>query len=153
MVVPLIRHPHGEGLPLPFYATPGSVGLDLCAALFDPVMLSPGQRFLVPTGLSIALPEGFEGQIRARSGLALKHGIGVLNSPGTIDWDYRGELKVILINHGADPFLIERALRIAQLVIAPVQQIEWQEVPVFPDNETVRCEDGFGSTGRFKQTI
>lgn len=148
IAVPLIRYPHGEGLPLPFYATTGSVGLDLCAALLDSLTLLPGQRLLIPTGFAMALPKGFEGQIRGRSGLALKHGISVLNSPGTIDWDYRDELKVILINHGADPFPIERGLRIAQLVIAPVQQMEWEEVHVFSQNEEeILRSGGFGSTG------
>lgn len=147
MTVPLLRHSHGEGLPLPFYATPGSVGLDLAAAIVDPITLLPTQYVLVPTGFSIALPEGFEGQIRGRSGLALKHGLAVLNSPGTIDWDYRSELKVILINQGTEPFLIERGLRIAQLVIAPVQHITLKEMTAFPEDVTADRGSGFGSTG------
>src|SRR3546814_367171 len=114
---------HAKDLPLPSYATPESAGMDLCAAIFEDVLLNPGHRTLVPTGIIIALPKGFEAQIRPRSGLALKHGITVLNAPGTIDADYRGEIQVILINHGDQAFTIERSMRIAQMVIAPFTQI------------------------------
>ena len=143
-----VRHlPHGEGLPLPAYQTDASAGLDLVAA-FDvdaPHSLAPGDRVLVPTGLAIALPPGTEAQIRPRSGLALKHGVTVLNSPGTIDADYRGEIGVILINHGHEPFVIHRGDRIAQMVIAPVSHAQF--VPVDDLDETARGRGGFGSTG------
>ena len=139
--------PHGEGLDLPAYETALSAGMDLRAALADgaPVTLAPGERALIETGLSIALPAGFEAQIRPRSGLAYKHGVTVLNTPGTIDADYRGEVKVLLINHGAEPFVISRGMRIAQMVIAPVIQARWQ--PVAELSETARGAGGFGSTG------
>ena len=142
------RLPHAEGLPLPGYETAGSAGMDLRAALAEeaPVTLAPGARTLVPTGLKIALEPGFEAQVRPRSGLALKHGITCLNSPGTIDSDYRGEVGVILINHGAEPFVIRRGERIAQMVIAPYAQAEMTEVPAL--DETARGAGGFGSTGR-----
>ena len=118
------RLAHAQGLPLPRYETAGAAGMDLIAALPEdaPLTLAPGARALVPTGLAIALPEGFEAQVRPRSGLAAKNGVTVLNSPGTVDCDYRGEVKVILVNHGAEPFLIERGARIAQMVVAPVTQ-------------------------------
>ena len=138
---------NGEGLDLPSYETPLAAGLDLPAAIgsSEPLFLEPGARILVPTGLSIALPDGFEGQVRPRSGLALRHGITVLNSPGTIDADYRGELKVILINLGDAVFKIERGQRIAQLVIAPVARAE---VKLVTELETTRRgSGGFGSTG------
>jgi len=146
-VVPITRLPHAEGLPLPAYETHQAAGMDLRAAVADdePLVLHPGDRFPVPTGLAFALPEGFEGQVRPRSGLAFKAGITCLNSPGTIDADYRGEVKVILINHGAEDFTIRRGDRIAQLVIAPVVQARWAEVASL--DETARGAGGFGSTG------
>jgi dUTP pyrophosphatase len=134
--------------PLPAYATVGSAGLDLRAHLEEPKVLQPGERVLVPTGLSLALPEGFEAQVRPRSGLALKHGITVLNSPGTVDADYRGDVGVILINLGAEPFTIAPGDRIAQLVLAAYAQVEWAPVEVLP--ETERGAGGFGHTGTQK---
>ncbi len=146
--VPVVRLPHAEGLPLPTYETAQAAGMDLRAAVPDdaPLTLRPGSRYPVPTGLAFALPPGFEGQVRPRSGLAFKHGVTCLNTPGTIDADYRGEVKVILVNHGEEDFVIRRGERIAQLVIAPVVQAVWAEV----DNldETARGAGGFGSTGR-----
>lgn len=142
----LKRLEHGLDLPLPAYQSDLAAGLDLLAAVDDPVTLAPGERRLVPTGLSMALPAGFEAQVRTRSGLAAKHGVTVLNTPGTIDADYRGEVKVILVNLGQEPFLISRADRIAQMVIAPVLQAEITEVDVL--SETDRGTGGFGSTGR-----
>ena len=138
--------PHFDGLAMPAYETALSAGMDLRAALSDPITLKPGERGLIPTGLAIALPAGFEAQIRPRSGLALKHGITCLNTPGTIDADYRGEVKVILINLGQEPFTIQRGERIAQMVIAPVTQGNWEIVETLPD--TKRGAGGFGSTGR-----
>jgi dUTP pyrophosphatase len=140
--------PHGEGLALPAYQSADAAGLDLLAAVPDdaPVMLAPGAHALVPTGLAIALPPGFEAQVRPRSGLAAKHGVTVLNSPGTIDADYRGEISVILINHGRAAFTVRRGERIAQMVIAPVVQA--QLVPVTALASTERGSGGFGSTGR-----
>ncbi|MET0219060.1 MAG: dUTP diphosphatase [Tardiphaga sp.] len=140
--------PHGEGLPLPAYQTAYAAGLDLLAAVADdaPVVLAPGQIAMVPTALCIALPQGHEAQVRPRSGLAARHGITVLNSPGTIDADYRGEISVILINHGASAFTIKRGERIAQMVIAPVTSA--QLVAVATLNNTERGSGGFGSTGR-----
>ncbi|MCI4646164.1 MAG: dUTP diphosphatase [Hyphomonadaceae bacterium] len=140
--------PHFEGLALPAYETAGSAGLDVRAAVPEdtPLVLEPGQRAMVETGLSVAIPEGYEIQMRPRSGLAAKHGITCLNTPGTIDSDYRGELKVILINHGAEPFTIARGERIGQMVLAPVTRLEWAEVDTLP--ETARGAGGFGSTGR-----
>ncbi|HRK23652.1 MAG TPA: dUTP diphosphatase [Beijerinckiaceae bacterium] len=136
---------HGAGLPLPAYATKGAAGLDLAAAVEVPLVLAPGARALVPTGLAMALPSGYEAQLRPRSGLALKHGVTVLNAPGTIDCDYRGELKALLINHGEEPFTIERGMRIAQLVVAPVTTIR---VDLVADlDETERGDGGYGSTG------
>jgi dUTP pyrophosphatase len=137
--------PHGADLPLPAYATEGAAGLDLYAAVDAPVVIAPGSRALIPTGLSMAIPRGYEGQLRPRSGLALKHGITVLNSPGTIDWDYRGELKALLVNHGAEPFTVERGMRIAQLVIAPVTRVALRAVADLEG--TVRGAGGYGSTG------
>lgn len=137
------RLPHGEGLALPAYATHGAAGMDVVAA--EEVTLAPGGRHAVATGFSVAIPEGYEIQVRPRSGLALKHGITVPNTPGTIDSDYRGELKVILINHGAEPFPIHRGDRIAQLVLAPVTLAAWREVAEL--DETGRGAGGFGSTG------
>ena len=137
------RLPHGEGLDLPAYATAGAAGMDVLAA--EDVTLAPGARHAVATGLAVAIPPGFEIQVRPRSGLALKHGISVPNTPGTIDSDYRGELKVIMINHGAEEFAIRRGDRIAQLVLAPVTRASWLEVDSL--DETARGEGGFGSTG------
>ncbi len=137
------RLPNGEGLDLPTYATEGAAGMDVLAA--EDVTLAPGARHAVATGLAVAIPAGFEIQVRPRSGLALKYGISVPNTPGTIDSDYRGELKVIVINHGAAPFVIRRGDRIAQLVLAPVTRASWLEVEQL--DETVRGEGGFGSTG------
>jgi dUTP pyrophosphatase len=134
---------HGEGLELPDYATEGAAGMDVLAA--EDVVLAPGGRHAVATGLSVAIPAGFEIQVRPRSGLALKHGISVPNTPGTIDSDYRGELKVILINHGTDEFAVRRGDRIAQLVLAPVTRASWLEVEDL--DETARGDGGFGSTG------
>ena len=130
---------------LPKYSTNESAGLDLRAELQSPIVLEPGQRSLIPTGLKIALPTGYEAQVRPRSGLAFKHGITVLNSPGTIDADYRGDVGVILINHGSDSFTIENGERIAQLIIAKFVQIDWDEV--LDLSSTLRGEGGFGSTG------
>ncbi len=146
--VQVLRLPHGEGLPLPAYETVHAAGMDLRAAVPEaaPLTLQPASLALVPTGLAIALPEGFEAQVRPRSGLAAKHGITCLNAPGTIDADYRGEVKVILINHGPEAFVIRRGERIAQMVIAPVMQARWEAVETLGD--TVRGAGGFGSTGR-----
>jgi dUTP pyrophosphatase len=143
--VAVTRLAHGQDLPLPAYATADAAGFDLMAAVDAPLRIAPGTHALVPTGLAIALPRGFEAQVRPRSGLAAKNGVTVLNSPGTIDADYRGEIKVILINHGAEPFAIERGLRIAQMVVAPVTRIAWAEQAALDD--TVRGVGGFGSTG------
>ncbi len=139
------RLEHAGGLDLPSYQTPGSAGLDLRAAVAEPVVLAPGARTLVPTGLKLAIPQGHEGQVRPRSGLALKHGLAVLNSPGTIDSDFRGEIRVILANLGGEPFTIERGMRIAQLVIAPCVQVSIVEVDQV--GATARGEGGFGHTG------
>ena len=144
-MIRVVRLPHGIGLPLPAYATPGAAGCDLLAAVDGAVTLAPGARALVPTGLLIAVPAGYELQIRPRSGLALKHGIMVANSPGTIDEDYRGELQIILLNAGTEPFVIERGMRIAQAVLAPVVRAEWVEVEAL--DATMRGTAGFGSTG------
>lgn len=138
--------PHGAGLPLPQYETDLAAGMDLRAALDDPVILLPGERKLVPTGLRIALPPGFEAQVRPRSGLALRHGVTLVNTPGTIDADYRGEIKVLMINHGEEPFVLKRGERIAQLVIAPVARAKWRAVGQLDD--TARGAGGFGHTGR-----
>ena len=140
--------PHAAGLPLPAYQSAHAAGLDLLAAVPEnaPLVLAPGKHAMVPTGLSIALPQGFEAQVRPRSGLAAKHGVTVLNAPGTIDADYRGEIQVILINHSAEPFAIRRGERIAQLVVAPVVQAQLNPVDSLPD--TGRGSGGFGSTGR-----
>ena len=142
--VRVMRLPHGQGLDLPHYATAGAAGMDVLAA--EDVTIAPGARHPVATGLAVAIPQGYEIQVRPRSGLALKHGITVPNTPGTIDSDYRGELKVLLINHGDQPFAIARGDRVAQLVLAPVTQAHWQEVETLDD--TARGTGGFGSTGR-----
>ena len=136
--------PHGEGLPIPSYATDGAAGLDVVAA--EDVTLGPGERHAVATGFSIAIPAGFEVQVRPRSGLALRHGITCLNTPGTIDHDYRGEVKVILANLGSEPFEVRRGERIAQLIPAPVQKASFREVAEL--SETSRGAGGFGSTGQ-----
>jgi dUTP pyrophosphatase len=140
--------PHFEGLGLPAYETTGSAGMDVRAAVpeGEPMVLAPGARAMVPTGLSVAIPEGYEIQVRPRSGLAAKHGLTCLNTPGTIDSDYRGEIKVILINLGAEPFTIARGERIAQLVLAPVTRLAWAETDSL--DATSRGAGGFGSTGR-----
>ncbi|PSQ65791.1 MAG: dUTP diphosphatase [Bacteroidetes bacterium QH_2_64_74] len=145
--VAVTRLPHAEGIDLPAYETSASAGMDLRAAVpvDAPVTLDPGNRALVDTGLKIALPEGYEGQVRPRSGLAHRHGVTVLNSPGTIDADYRGEVKVLLVNHGREPFAVERGMRIAQLVVAQHARVEWVRQEAL--DETVRGPGGFGSTG------
>ena len=143
VLVAIRRLPHGEGLDLPAYATEGAAGMDVLAA--EDVTLTPGARHAVATGLAVAIPPGFEIQVRPRSGLALKHGVTVPNTPGTIDSDYRGELKIIVINHGTQDFAIRRGDRIAQLVLAPVTRASWLEVDSL--DETARGEGGFGSTG------
>lgn len=136
---------NAKGLNMPAYATAQSAGLDLEAAIDTPITIAQGGRAIVPTGLAIALPEGYEAQIRPRSGLAAKNGVTVLNSPGTIDADYRGEIKVILINHGQEPFVVERGMRIAQMVIAAYARVEWNVTETL--DETARGAGGFGSTG------
>ena len=143
--VALQRLPEGEGLPLPSYMSDLAAGADLCAAVRDDLTLQPGARALVPTGIAIALPPGYEAQIRPRSGLALKHGVTCLNTPGTIDADYRGPVGVILANLGSEPFVIRRGDRIAQMVVAPVVQAAFEPVAELP--ATVRGDGGFGSTG------
>ena len=137
---------HAVGLQSPSYATSQSAGMDLTAALEEAFDIGPGERALIPTGLTLALPDGYEAQIRPRSGLAIKHGITVLNSPGTIDSDYRGEVKVILINHGKDPFTVERGMRIAQMVVERYTHVDWKIVKELDDTGD-RGEGGFGSTG------
>lgn len=144
-VVPVKILQNGKGLPLPFYATPLSAGMDLYAAISEPITLKTGKTQVIPTGISIALSEGLEAQIRSRSGLSAKNGVIVLNAPGTIDADYRGEVGVILHNLGEQDFVIERGMKIAQMIIAPVLQISWQETDYLP--ETQRGAGGFGSTG------
>jgi dUTP pyrophosphatase len=145
--VRITRLPHGADLPLPEYQSALAAGLDLLAAVpaDAPLELAPGARALVPTGIAIALPPGFEAQVRPRSGLAARHGITVLNTPGTVDADYRGELQVILVNLGAEPFVVSRGMRIAQLIVAPVQRIKLVEVDAL--DSTARAQGGFGSTG------
>ena len=143
--VAIRRLPHGGGLPLPSYATPGSAGMDLAAAVSADVVLKPGARALVPTGFAIALPAGYEAQVRPRSGLAARHGVTLANTPGTIDADYRGEIGVIMINLGQEDFVITRGMRIAQMIVAPVTAVGLSEVAVLPD--TKRGAGGFGSTG------
>jgi dUTP pyrophosphatase len=147
MPIPIQVHrlPHAEGLPLPSYATVGAAGMDLAAAVQAPVTIGPGERALIPTGLMIALPAGYELQIRPRSGLALRHGITLPNSPGTIDEDYRGEIQVIVMNAGTEPFVVERGSRIAQAILAPVSRAAWEIVEGL--GMTQRDAGGFGSTG------
>jgi dUTP pyrophosphatase len=142
LTLPVKVLPHAADLPLPAYQSELAAGLDLLAAVGEPVVIKPGERTLVPTGLAIALPEGFEAQVRPRSGLALKYGVTVLNSPGTVDADYRGEVKVILVNLGSEPYVVRRGERIAQLVVAPCTRIEWQlREELTP---TRRADGGFG---------
>ncbi|TCT12002.1 deoxyuridine 5'-triphosphate nucleotidohydrolase [Tepidamorphus gemmatus] len=146
VTIRVLRLAHGADMPLPDYGTAGAAGLDLRAAVETPLMLGPGERTLVPTGLIVEIPEGFEGQVRPRSGLAARHGVTVLNAPGTIDSDYRGEVKVILVNHGDAPISIGRGDRIAQLVVAPVSRVRLIEVDAL--GSSIRGAGGFGSTGR-----
>ena len=143
------RLPHAADLPLPSYATALAAGMDLCAAVDKDVVIAPGDRAAVPTGYMIALPDGYEAQVRPRSGLALKHGITLPNSPGTIDADYRGEIAVIVMNAGRESFTVTRGMRIAQMVVAPVIRVAWREVETL--SETVRGAGGFGSTGTGKR--
>ena len=145
MTIPLQRLPHAGTLPVPSYATGGAAGMDVCAALDQPLTIAPSQIVLVPTGFCMAVPVGFECQVRSRSGLAAKHGIFALNASGTIDSDYRGEVKVILANFSGDPFVIEPGMRIAQLVVAQHATVQWEEVSELGGTE--RGSGGFGSTG------
>ncbi|CAG0967620.1 dUTP pyrophosphatase [Geobacteraceae bacterium] len=145
-VVKVRRVRRAEGQNFPCYMTPHAAGMDICADLDDDLVLEPGERKLVPTGLAISLPDGFEAQVRPRSGLALRHGIALVNSPGTIDPDYRGEIGVILINHGSETFVVKRGERIAQMVFAPFVRAELLEVDEL--DETARGDGGFGHTGR-----
>lgn len=147
--VSVVQLPHGADMDLPHYATEHAAGMDLMAAIDGTLTLDPGKRIIVPTGLSIALPVGYEAQVRPRSGLAAKHGVTVANAPGTIDADYRGEVGVILINLGDEAFTIERGMRIAQMVVAPVTSISWNKTDTLPDTE--RGSGGFGSTGLNKK--
>jgi dUTP pyrophosphatase len=144
-ILSIIRLPHATDLELPSYESAEAAGMDLRAAIDQTLTIAPGERALVPTGLTIELPQNHEGQIRPRSGLAYKHGVTVLNSPGTIDADYRGEVKILLINHGAKPFEITRGMRIAQMIVAPVVQVEIKETASLSD--TARGGSGYGSTG------
>lgn len=145
MKIRLRRLPHARDLPLPEPASPGSAGADLRAAVDTDVVLSPGGRLAVPTGLVLEIPQGWEGQVRPRSGLAIRHGVTLANPPGTIDSDYRGEVKVLLIHLGDEPLTIRRGDRVAQLVVVPVERVEWEEVEAL--EESGRGEGGFGSTG------
>jgi len=144
ILVPVRKLPHFSGLPLPQYMTEHSAGMDIYAAVADDLVIPPGERVLIPTGIAIALPEGFEAQIRPRSGLALKHGVTLVNSPGTIDADYRGEIGILLINHGGIPVVISRGSRIAQMVISPVYRAVWSESCNL--EHTIRGDGGFGHT-------
>lgn len=145
MKVNILRLPHAHDLPLPAYATEGSAGMDLIAAIDGDIALQPGKYFIVPTGIAIELPPGFEAQVRPRSGLAARHGVTLLNAPGTVDSDYRGEVRVNLINLGAAPFTISRGMRIAQMIVARHERVEWTERAELSD--TVRGAGGHGSTG------
>jgi dUTP pyrophosphatase len=145
LTIQIRRLPHAEGLPLPSYMTSGAAGLDLHAAVAQDLCIAPGHIVLVPTGLEVAIGDGFEGQVRPRSGLAVKHGISLPNTPATIDSDYRGEIRVPLINLGREPFVVSRGMRIAQLVVAPVARVTWDEVEQLP--ETRRAGGGFGHSG------
>jgi dUTP pyrophosphatase len=144
--IAVVRLPDGDGLPLPLYMTPGAAGADVVAAVAEDLILAPGERALVPTGFALEVPEGFEVQLRPRSGLAVKHGVTLLNSPGTIDSDYRGPVGVVLVNFGREPFTVRRGARIAQLVVAPVVQGAFREAEMLA--ASTRGEGGFGSTGR-----
>ena len=146
MSIPIKRLPSGEGLPLPRYASPGAAGLDLHAAIDDVMNIHPGTTSAVPTGISIALPEGYEGQVRPRSGLAINHNVGIINAPGTIDTDYRGEVMVLLTNFSDRDYTIKRGDRIAQLVVARYEKIEWMVVRQLPPSS--RGSDGFGHSGK-----
>jgi len=145
LTLQLRRLPHSDGLPLPAYMTDGAAGMDLHAAVAGDMRIDPGSIVLVPTGLEIAIPSGFEAQVRPRSGLAVKHGISLPNTPATIDSDYRGEIRVPLINLGREPFVVSRGMRIAQLVVAPVTRVSWDVVPELPP--TARAGGGFGHSG------
>jgi dUTP pyrophosphatase len=145
LAIEVTRLDHANDGPLPFYQTEQSAGVDLAAAVDAPMEIPPGGRALIPSGLAVAMPAGYEAQVRPRSGLALKHGVTVLNSPGTIDADYRGEIGVMLINHGGESFTVTRGMRIAQMVVAPVTRLAWNEVDAL--GETARGAGGFGSTG------
>ncbi len=144
--VPIVREPDAHDLPLPAYATAGAAGMDLYAALTETLIMAPGERALVSVGIRLALPSGYEAQVRPRSGLALRHGLGMVNAPGTIDSDYRGVVHVILINWGQETVALQRGDRIAQLVVAPITQVVWQEADT-PLPATVRQDGGFGHTG------
>ena len=145
VTVQIAQEPDCEDIPLPAYETEHAAGMDLRAAVQESISLEPGARALVPTGIRIALPEGYEAQVRPRSGLAIRHGISMVNAPGTVDADFRGELRVILINHGEEPFTIRRGDRIAQMIVAPITRIAWQPVQDLP--ESTRGSGGFGHTG------
>jgi dUTP pyrophosphatase len=151
LAVSIRQLPHGEGLPLPAYQSAGAAGADLYAAIAPDakMVIEPGARMLVPTGIAVQLPAGFEGQVRPRSGLALQHGVTILNAPGTIDCDYRGEIGVLLVNLGSEPFEVIRGARIAQLVVAPVAHAVFVAVPALED--TARGTSGYGSTGSFRE--
>jgi dUTP pyrophosphatase len=138
-------NPEQQDIPLPTYATEGSAGMDICAAVEKDVVISPGETILIPTGFIIELPQGHEAQVRPRSGLAIKHNIGILNSPGTIDSDYRGEVKIILTNFGKKPYVIHRGDRVAQMIVAKYERVQWKEVSSLA--ESVRGDGGFGHTG------
>jgi dUTP pyrophosphatase len=144
IVIPLVRIGAHAGLPAPEHMTADAAGVDLVAAVEEPVTLAPAARALIPTGIAVAVPSGYEAQVRPRSGLALRHGVTVLNAPGTIDADYRGEIKVLLVNLGTDPFVVRRGARIAQMVVAPVARVAWREVAALPP--TPRGAGGFGHT-------
>ena len=145
VTIPIIQEPDALDLPLPAHATAGSAGVDLRAAVAEPLTLLPGERACISTGIRIALPPGYEAQVRPRSGLALRNGIGMVNSPGTIDCDYRGVIAVLLINLGQEPFTVARGDRIAQMVVAPVVRVEWNRLDALPDTD--RSDGGFGHTG------
>jgi dUTP pyrophosphatase len=149
MKVAIQRLPHARDLPLPAHATAGSAGLDLLAAVERDIAIAPGDRAAIPAGIAIALPDGYEAQVRPRSGLALKHGVTVLNAPGTVDSDYRGEVTVILANLGRDTFTVSRGMKIAQLIVARAERVEWNETTL---DETERGTGGFGSTGMKMRT-
>ena len=144
ITIQIKRFPDHRDLPLPKYMTEGAAGMDVCAAIVKDTMVAPGQTIMIPCGFAVAIPDGFEAQIRPRSGLAHKYGISVLNSPGTIDSDYRGEIKVMLINHGEKPFKVSRGMRIAQMLVLPVPKVAWKEVEEL--DKTIRGEGGYGHT-------